>query len=143
MIRPLCSALAIAVLGTVPVVVFAQPPTQAPAQPPAQPRPTPPAREPNTPGFVAAKELPDGQVPPADAEGNFVIGPTHPPAPGITATELEGAVFNFVVESKDSRVYPGIARDQGALGTPDPGDPAKLVVTTSHPAPYTRKVAVY
>jgi len=125
------------------VVVFAQPPTQAPAQPPAQPRPTPPARDPNTPGFVAAKELPDGQVPPADAEGNFVIGPTHPPAPGITATELEGAVFNFVVESKDSRVYPGIARDQGALGTPDPGDPAKLVVTTSHPAPYTRKVAVY
>ena len=29
------------------------------------------------------------------------------------------------------------------FGTPDPNDPAKLMVTTSHPAPYTRKVAVY
>ena len=31
----------------------------------------------------------------------------------------------------------------GTFGTPDPTDPAKLIVTTSHPAPYTRKVAVY
>ena len=29
------------------------------------------------------------------------------------------------------------------LAKPDPHDPAKLIVTTSHPAPYTRKVAVY
>src|SRR5204862_2430198 len=29
------------------------------------------------------------------------------------------------------------------LGTPDPLDPAKLVVTTSHRATYTRKVEVY
>src|SRR5207249_7790411 len=28
-------------------------------------------------------------------------------------------------------------------GTIDPANPAKLVVTTSHPAPYTRKVSVY
>jgi iron(III)-enterobactin esterase len=40
-------------------------------------------------------------------------------------------------------MYPGIARDAGTFGTPDPADPAKLVVTTSHPAPYTRRVAVY
>ena len=25
----------------------------------------------------------------------------------------------------------------------NPADPAKLVVTTSHPAPYTRRIAVY
>jgi enterochelin esterase-like enzyme len=31
----------------------------------------------------------------------------------------------------------------GTFGTPDPNDPAKLVVTTSRPAPYTRRVAVY
>src|SRR4029453_9005246 len=37
----------------------------------------------------------------------------------------------------------GIARDAGTFGTVDPADPAKLIVTTSHPAPYTRKVAVY
>src|SRR5207249_7295324 len=28
-------------------------------------------------------------------------------------------------------------------GTIDPANPAKLVVTTSHPAPYTRRVTVY
>ena len=29
------------------------------------------------------------------------------------------------------------------MARPDPADPAKLIVTTSHPAPYTRHVAVY
>jgi len=47
------------------------------------------------------------------------------------------------MESKDSKLYPGIAREPGTFGTPDPKDPTKLIVTTSHPAPYTRKVAVY
>ena len=45
------------------------------------------------------------------------------------------------VQGADS--HPGIARDPGPLGTVDPNDPAKLVVTTSHPAPYTRRVTVY
>jgi enterochelin esterase-like enzyme len=40
-------------------------------------------------------------------------------------------------------MYPGIARDTGTFGTADPHDPTKLVVTTSHPHPYTRKVEVY
>jgi enterochelin esterase-like enzyme len=47
------------------------------------------------------------------------------------------------MNSADSRLYPGIARDPGTFGTPDPSDPAKLIVTTSHPAPYTRTVTVY
>ena len=47
------------------------------------------------------------------------------------------------MNSSDSKIYPGIARDANTFGTVDPADPAKLVVTTSHPAPYTRKVAVY
>jgi enterochelin esterase-like enzyme len=47
------------------------------------------------------------------------------------------------MSSADSRIYPGIAREPHTFGTPDPADPAKLNVTTSHPAPYTRKVAVY
>jgi enterochelin esterase-like enzyme len=47
------------------------------------------------------------------------------------------------MNSADSRIYPGIARETGTFGTPDPNDPAKLVVTTSHPAPYSRRVAVY
>ena len=47
------------------------------------------------------------------------------------------------MKSTDSKIYPGIARDADTFGTPDPKDPTKLIVTTSHPAPYTRKVAVY
>jgi enterochelin esterase-like enzyme len=55
----------------------------------------------------------------------------------------QGKVFEFTMSSADSKIYPGIARDPGTYGTPDPSDPAKLIVTSSHPAPYTRHVAVY
>lgn len=54
-----------------------------------------------------------------------------------------GTVVEFTMSSADSKYYPGIVRDPGPRGTPDPADPAKLIVTNSHPAPYTRKVAVY
>ena len=54
-----------------------------------------------------------------------------------------GTVYNFSMSSTNSRIYPGIARDRGTFGKPDPNDPAKLIVTTSHPKPYTRRVAVY
>jgi enterochelin esterase family protein len=115
------------------------PPTAAPA------RPTPPTRDPNSPGFVTKKELPDGQLPGPDDYGNFLIGPTHAPAPEMTVQEgvPQGTVHTFTMSSTDSKIYPGIAREQGTFGTPDPNDPAKLVVTTSHPAPYTRRVAIY
>jgi iron(III)-enterobactin esterase len=108
-------------------------------------RPAPPSRDPNSPGFVTAKELPDGSVPPANADGNFIIGPTHPVAPDMTAQNgaPKGTVIEFTMDSSDSKIYPGIARDANTFGTADPADPAKLVVTTSHSAPYTRKVAVY
>jgi enterochelin esterase-like enzyme len=96
-------------------------------------------------GYVEAKELPDGELPPATAEGNFIMGPTHHPAPETVAATngMQGKVFNLTMSSADSKLYPGIAREQGTFGTPDPNDPAKLVVTTSHAAPYTRKLAVY
>ena len=105
----------------------------------------PPTRDPNSPGFVTAKELPDGSVPPANADGNFIIGPTHPVAPDMTAQNdaPKGTVIEFTMDSSDSKIYPGIARDANTFGTADPADPAKLVVTTSHSAPYKRKVAVY
>jgi iron(III)-enterobactin esterase len=108
-------------------------------------RPTPPTRDPNTPGYVTAKELPDGVNPPADADGNFIIGPTHNPAPEMTPQQgvPQGTVSEFTMSSADSKIYSGIARDSGTFGSPDPADPAKLIVTTSHPAPYTRKVTVY
>jgi len=124
---------------------MAQPPS--PTSPPAArpTRPTPPTRDPNTPGYVTATELPDGAVPSPDADGNFIIGPTHHPAPEmmVQTNVPQGTVYNFTMSSADSKIYPGIARDPGTFGTVDPTDPAKLVVTTSHPAPYTRKVSVY
>ena len=107
-------------------------------------RVAPPTRDPDTPGYVAAKELPNGAVPPANVDGNFVIGPTHDAAPGMAqADALKGTVIEFTMNSTDSRIYPGIVREPNTFGTPDPVNPAKLVVTTSHAGPYTRKVAVY
>jgi len=108
-------------------------------------RPTPPTRDPHSPGYVAAKELPDGENAPPDQDGDFILGPTH--APSTDAIEHDdvpqGAINEFTMESSDSKFYPGIARDAHTFGTPDPANPARLIVTTSHPAPYTRRVTVY
>ena len=94
---------------------------------------------------MEATELPDGALPSPTVNGNFIVGPTHTPAPEMSLKEAvpQGKIYSFTMESKDSKLFPGIAREPGTFGTPDPNDPAKLVVTTSHPAPYTRKVAVY
>jgi enterochelin esterase-like enzyme len=115
--------------------------TPAAATPPA--RPVAPTRDPSTPGYVTAKELPDGAIPPANADGNFVLGPTHNPAPEMTAQEgvPQGTVFNFTMESADSKFYPGIARGAAPGGNAAPTGPAGMGNT--HPAPYTRQVAVY
>ncbi len=133
------SSLRIALLVGLVAIVAAQSATQSVT------RPTPPTRDPHSAGYVTAKELPDGAIPPADADGNFIIGPTHNADPGMSAHDdvPQGTVIEFAMNSSDSKIYPGIARDPNTFGTVDPVDPAKLVVTTSHPAPYTRKVAVY
>jgi hypothetical protein len=111
--------------------------------PPRAARPTPPTRDPHAPGFVAAKELPDGEIPSPNDDGNFIIGPTHNRAPEITADAPQGTVYNFTMSSADSKFFPGIARETNTFVTSEPADPAKPIVTTSHPAPYTRRVSVY
>src|SRR5438270_7635426 len=120
------------------------PDRQAPAKARSGARPPDPTRYPNTPGYVKAKELPDGAIPSAKEDGNFIIGPTHNPAPEMAANEgvPKGDVFEFTMESKDSKIYPGIAREPNTFAVPDPADPNKVIVN-SHPAPYTRRVAVY
>jgi iron(III)-enterobactin esterase len=142
---PLTLAFAVLLGGPVPISAQTSGATPAPQTPAAAPRPTPPTRDPHTPGYAAATELPDGTLPPIDAQGNFIVGPTHNPAPETLVQDgvPQGTIFNLTMNSADSKIYPGIARDPGTFGTPDPNDPAKLIVTTSHPAPYTRKVAVY
>jgi len=61
----------------------------------------------------------------------------------VQAGVPQGTVYRFTINSADSKIYPGIAREPNTFGSPDPANPAKLIVTTSHPAPYTRQVAVY
>jgi enterochelin esterase-like enzyme len=102
-----------------------------------------PTRDPETRGYAKAKELADGLLPTAKQNGNFIIGPTHAADSETTAKEgvPKGQVAEFTMDSKDSKIYPGVAREPGRLAV-DPTDPRKLLVK-SHPAPYTRKVAVY
>src|ERR1700761_8235424 len=90
-------------------LAFAQTPQAA--TPPA--RPTPPTRDPHTPGYVTATELPDGTLPPANADGNFIIGPTHNYASEMAEQTgvPKGSVYEFTMNSADSKIYPGIARD--------------------------------
>ncbi len=112
---------------------------------PTPPRPTPPTRDAHTAGYVTAKDLPDGVNAPANVDGNFVLGPTHAPAPEMAEQSgvPKGTIYTFDMESKDSKFYPGIVREAGTFGSPDPANPAKLNVTTSHPGAYTRHVSVY
>src|SRR5258706_16449559 len=83
----------------------------APAKPaaPARPaRPTPAARDPHTAGYVEAKELEDGAVPPADADGNFIIGPTHKVARELATKDSypQGQVVEVVMKAAESKIYP-------------------------------------
>ena len=136
------SSLIIPLLGVGPAIAQAPPVPAASTRPI---RPTPPTRIPNTSGYVTAKELPDGVNPPANTDGNFIIGPTHSPAPEMLDRDgvPHGTVYEFTGNSADSKIYPGIAREADTWVTVDPADPAKPVVTTSHPAPYIRHVTVY
>jgi len=148
----LCAGLAWAQSGAVqgaanPAAAGAATPTAAQAgtsnAQPRPPRPPAPVRDPLAPGMVKATELPDGQVPPAAKDGNFIIGPTHTPAPemAVDPTVPKGDVYEFTMESKDSKFYPGVERDTAAAPVGPPG--ANGPVSASRPAPYTRHVSVY
>ena len=132
------SALAILIFA------FSLAPSQRPV-PSGTPSRVPPTRDPHAAAFVTGTELADGTVPPAEEDGNFILGPTHTPARETLSRPdvSHGVVSELILSSVDSKFYPGIARDPGTFGTSDPNDPAKLIVTTSHPARYTRRVTVY
>jgi len=114
----------------------------------------PPTRDPSNPNYPRATELADGTLPPSGAEGNFIIGPTHAPAPETTAKEgvPRGATISFSLSSKDSVIYnPGLIRDDPAgctngsimVASTAPGDRSNMVVTTSHPGIWMRTIDVY
>jgi hypothetical protein len=114
----------------------------------------PPTRDPANPDFPFATALPDGQLPSIDANGNFIIGPTHSAAPEtITHPNVpKGKTYSFTMSSADSVIYnPGIVRDDPPncfdgstnVAATAPGDPSYLLLTTSHPGTWTRTVIIY
>ncbi len=117
-------------------------------------RTTPPTRDPHNPAYPPATELPDGSLPSPDADGNFIIGPTHTAAPETVARDgaPHGTVQSFTMTSADSVIYrPGMVRDD-AGGCPNeavntattvPGDPSNLLVPASHAGNWTRQVDIY
>ena len=92
-------------------------------------------------------------MPPAGAEGNFIIGPTHNPAPETIAKEgvPRGTTKSFTLSSKESTIYnPGLIRDDVAgctnssiMTTTAPDDKSHMIVTTSHPGIWSRTIDVY
>src|ERR1700685_2682560 len=102
----------------------------------------PPTHNPSNPNYPRATELSDGTLPPSGAEGNFIIGPTHTPAPETLAKDgvPRGTITTFTLSSKDSVIYnPGLIRDDVAgcgnssimIATTAPGDKSNMIVTTS------------
>ncbi|MEA3090685.1 MAG: hypothetical protein QOJ04_2027, partial [Caballeronia sp.] len=115
---------------------------------------TPPTRDPHNPNYPKATELPDGQVPSINSEGNFIIGPTHRPSPETVAQAdvPHGTVHTFIMTSADSVIYrPGMVRDDmpgcknSAVNSSStaPGDKSDLLVPASHPGSWSREVDVY
>jgi hypothetical protein len=115
---------------------------------------SPPTRDPKNPNYPQATELPDGTLPPIKAEGNFIIGPTHSPAPELTAQggAPTGKVYSITMSSNDSTVFnPGMIRDDPDsclnasvyTGQTAPGDKSNLLVPSAHAGTWTRAVDVY
>lgn len=92
---------------------------------PVTPQTTGRGRGPQGPPLLPTPPLTEAPTP--DQDGNFVIGPPYVPAPelAVKAGVPQGTVHEFTMDSKDSKIYPGIARNQPGV------------------VPYTRRVAVY
>jgi len=104
--------------------------------------PTRPFDAPGTPKFTRLDGKP-GASPPADVDGDFLVGPDYKVSPEMKVVEgvPQGKVQQFVMHSKDcQRFNPGIARK--VFGTPDPNNPKTLIVET-HNIDYNRTITVY
>src|SRR6516164_9455327 len=102
-----------------------------------------PVRKYDDKGAPPFKVLKEGENPPLDAYGNFVIGPKYTPAPERKVVEgvPQGKVRQFEIDSKETKLLnPGIARKE--FGMVDPRNPKTLIVET-HNIDYKRKITVY
>jgi enterochelin esterase-like enzyme len=95
------------------------------------------------PGEAAALRGAPGVNPPADAEGDFLIGPDYVRAPELNPVEgvPKGVVRRFTMRSSDSRIYAGITKVPP--GGPLNYTPPDLTHVQVYPMPYTRTVTVY
>ena len=102
-----------------------------------KPPPTRAFDAPGSPTFIRLDGKP-GVNPPADVDGNFLIGPEYLPAPErrITKGVAQGKVHQFSIKSTGCTLYnPGIARK--VFGAVDPANPKTLIVDT-HEIDFTR-----
>jgi enterochelin esterase family protein len=148
--------LALFLVGLTPLVLMTTGARGADTPPPGQPppRPVPPTRSPTAPGTppltavgakpgeTALRGAP-GANPPADVDGDFLIGPDYIRAPEMIAVEgvPKGTVLHFTMNSSDSKFYPGITK------VPPDGPvnfmPPDLTKVQIYPKAYTRTVTVY
>lgn len=143
LLATLATAMASAIVAAQTPAVPANPAIPAAAAPAAAPaRPVPPTRAPDAAGAPPFSRVAPGGNAPVNQNGDFLIGPDYPPAPELTVDEKlpKGTVRQFVMESKDSGFYPGIARE--VFGTVDPDNPNTLIVQT-HAKPWQRAITVY
>ena len=135
----------IGLLSQLRFIEGADAPKSSKESPKKQERPTPPTRAfdaPGTPKFIRFDGKP-GANPPAEANGDFLVGPEYVAAPETKTIPgvPQGKVEQFVMDSKDCKLFnPGIARK--VFGTPDPKNPKTLIVET-HNIDYKRTITVY
>ena len=82
----------------------------------------PPTRPSDAPGAPKWTVIPGaGKNAPAKGDGDFLIGPEYLPAPELTEKPgvPKGTVQQFVMESRDSKIYPIAIAREGGLGIID------------------------
>ena len=135
--------------------VWAQTPPQQQVQPPAQPpagaaarggqRPQNPTRDAHTSGLWTRRscrmEKCRRQTPRAD----FIIGPTHMPAAETIVHEgvPQGTVYEFTMSRRTAKSIPASRVSAGRWARPTRPIRQSSSSPTSHPAAYTRHMAVY
>ena len=113
-ITPIRRSLTMVLLFTL-IAITARTLAQSPSlpKPPERPTPRPAIRIP--PDMSPRRSCRTGRLPPATADGNFILGSTHISTPENSGRRRvgpqTGIVIEFTMKSTDSKIYPGIARD--------------------------------
>jgi len=108
-------------------------------------RPRSPTRSPHAPGTPVLTRVGTalGANPPANADGDFLIGPEYLPAPELTPRPgvPRGTLHRFTMHSGDGKIYPGITKVPP--GGPANYMPPDLTKVPIFPKAYTRLITVY